>query len=858
MANNILSYTSRDFNSIKQDLINAIPSLTDIWTNREESDPGMVLLTLMSALGDNLSYNMDKQSLEFFGQSVTQRKNASRLFDLIGYKMHWYKSAELEIEIYNNNDTAVTLLFNPTSHNTQRLVSNLIPNAPAYFILAADETPANWNTNRIVTIPSKQSAKFNAVQGELQSINFSSTAIDANNRYYLPVSKIDQNHIWLKDDKNYQWYLVDSINELTETLPRFEFGVDEYSLPYIEFVPHWRTSFDETHNFTLYYLNTRGSMGSVSSNVLTTIPTLKRINNGSSEFNANIIIVHDSNTGHSPNLLNIAGKDPQSAQSAYTDSRNYIGTYNTLVTLIDFENFMKRLTNTPMSLVKAIDGQRADEINEKLLDSLRTKYRNVDNGDEIALDLYDKNLITFENASVITDAENNLTIKHAAVEERNINLDSNEDGIKDYDEDEDGDVLDDLEHDHFGFAPYTVQMHMVYDNFATKYGNSDIAINEIVKYDEDTEGVTPNGYINYMLTDRVIGSSDDSTISQSNLNQYKLYSAKLSYAPVRKFPFFINGKIHLKEPMRPVDANLVLYHAFLALNRRFSATNLELGEKINFKDIIDTINEADENIHYFDAGANSTTGSLIEYPKSTDFNKDKYIINENNYEPMGIDINIDLFNDVSLQSYADVLQNNNVLMYFCNTFSNKLTIAEDSILEKDNPPVHNTILKIESTQSHWVLDEHNNKLYYEPKLEVWTNPTNSKNATKVIDNSEVFRYNLVANIHCDVTENSTIYEPNDYNNPIRYCINDGNGFIKLDENNKPETTTEKDLSTWFRQPPKIPFVSGNLIETEFHASGGGTLPTGFMFAYATIETITTKESAVILSNTINPYTPDDK
>ena len=118
MANNPISYTSRDFKSIKQDLINAIPSLTNIWTNREESDPGMVLLTLAAALGDNLNYNIDKQSLEFFGQTVTQRKNAARVFDLVGYKMHWYKSAELKVTIYNNNDSQVTLLFNPTSANT--------------------------------------------------------------------------------------------------------------------------------------------------------------------------------------------------------------------------------------------------------------------------------------------------------------------------------------------------------------------------------------------------------------------------------------------------------------------------------------------------------------------------------------------------------------------------------------------------------------------------------------------------------------------------------------------------------------------------------------------------------------------
>lgn len=93
MANNILRYTSRDFESIKNDLIDAIPSLTSLWTSREEGDPGIVLIKLMSALGDMLSFTFDKQALEYYAPTVTQRKNASKLFELIGYKMHWYQSA---------------------------------------------------------------------------------------------------------------------------------------------------------------------------------------------------------------------------------------------------------------------------------------------------------------------------------------------------------------------------------------------------------------------------------------------------------------------------------------------------------------------------------------------------------------------------------------------------------------------------------------------------------------------------------------------------------------------------------------------------------------------------------------------
>lgn len=99
MANDILSYTSRDFKSIKEDLIDAIPALTGTWTSRDDGDPGIVLVKLMSALGDMLSFNSDKQALEYYGATVTQRKNAARLFNLVGYHMHWYRSAETQVTL---------------------------------------------------------------------------------------------------------------------------------------------------------------------------------------------------------------------------------------------------------------------------------------------------------------------------------------------------------------------------------------------------------------------------------------------------------------------------------------------------------------------------------------------------------------------------------------------------------------------------------------------------------------------------------------------------------------------------------------------------------------------------------------
>lgn len=680
--NNYLSYTSRDFDSIKNDLTNAIPSLTNIWTSREQSDVGMVLVTLMSALGDNLSFNMDAQSLEFFGKTVTQRKNAQNIFDLLGYKMHWYEGAQLEITISNLSETdALNLNFNPTNlSSTQTLSSNTVTSVPYYFILNPNESPYNWNENTRVTIPANQSMTFIAVQGALNSINFNSATIDSNNRFYLPTSKIDQNHIWLADEHDsYKWYLTDNINELAETLPRFEFGVDEYSLPYIEFVPYWKSSFgniDGTDTtFTLYYLSTEGSDGDVTDNVLNFISNITALNENISQvdFYNNISISHSTNAYYTDNINNIPGKDPESAREAYLASKNLIGTYNTLVTVKDFERFYKRLGLISNSLV--IDGQRARDINKSVKDT----FNRV---------IYEKTGYIAVNTLPTSDIQSDV-----------IYLLCQDDG--DYKKgsykyaNSAWELISDL--DENGFEKNLAQVYLVASNFLV----SD-PLNPAKKYATLTSVIpepetNPNaGYIKYELTDNVIGQQSDSLVNQSNLASYKLISADLQYCSVRKFPFFIDGKIHLKEPVAPATANLILQNAYNAVYFNFVAANLKFGEKIKFSDIIAAVSSADPAIDYFDAGANNSNGSLFISPTVDNLNP--YDMNENgtlnNYN---VNIDTKYFNASSLQHYEDMLNTNNAYIYWGNTSSGALSIDETSIAYKITP--NTSTLDVEAQMS---------------------------------------------------------------------------------------------------------------------------------------------------------------
>ena len=929
MAQNYLSYTSRDFESIKADLVNAIPNLTDIWTSREESDPGMVLITLMSALGDNLSFNMDQQSLEFYGKTFTQRKSAARVLDLIGYKLHWYKSATLEVTVYNNHPThKLFLMFNPASStNTQRLSSSHIATAPSYFLLNPDETAQNWDVNTNIEIPAGGSKTLTAVQGTLTSVSFDASAIDINNRYYISNTKIDQNHLWLKDSANFKWYQVDNINNLTETAPRFEFGVDEYNLPYIELVPYWRSLYGEIHTFTLYYLITRGSSGNVAANVLNQITSISNYSPNATRGikPKDVLVVHGANTTPNTNTLNQPGADPQTAKEAYYDSRNYIGVYNTLVTLQDFEKYMLRLNL--ISAAKAVDGQYAKEYNALipdeeaynriypinyadntfiLTDSVSTYpvipytgtdvstvdkveatlvYENTDPNipdtwfkgdlhtytsekltaiDELGavsmgslkfkhngtvgdikagiLPAEDHSagtklvhfLIHFENIPTDTSKIKNLKLvleepgyeSHATdllpavfedkkiptsnyykelfehytdkssdfshkfmscnievetyssgkyylkciyelddsakdLEPISIYLDQIE--IKDKNTPDAKDILNGLGefcvgsvkaelhtttinnsefifnltepteqnsnyiiHEYYNrstmewttvdsdiivlpisridgtgienktfyfrkaspdFKPYNLQMHMVAGDFliASPTQSTYAYATETPITVETTEDGKPQGYISYQLGDAIVGADEDSLLSQTDFDSVRLFNTEISYGPVRKFPFFIDGQIHLKAPVRPAEANLILSRVYAALQTYFNTYNLTMGEKITFNNVIAVIRSADERIDYFDAGANNEHGSLFIYPTTADYNPNDYDPFTEVYGKYGVNINPKYFNELSLQHYEDLLQANNSIIYWGDTMSRHLSIAADSISEKSTP-----------------------------------------------------------------------------------------------------------------------------------------------------------------------------
>ena len=86
MANNI-KYTSKDFSTIKSDLIEYTKSyFPDTYKDFNETSPGMMLIELSSYVGDVLSYYIDYNYKENLLTTATEKRNIRRLSEFLGYK----------------------------------------------------------------------------------------------------------------------------------------------------------------------------------------------------------------------------------------------------------------------------------------------------------------------------------------------------------------------------------------------------------------------------------------------------------------------------------------------------------------------------------------------------------------------------------------------------------------------------------------------------------------------------------------------------------------------------------------------------------------------------------------------------
>ena len=341
-----LSYTNKDFNSIYVELLEYAKKLSYKWdpTSSDESDPGVVLLKLAALIGDKDSYNIDKNVLELMPSSVTQIPAARQIFDQCGYSMRYYRSAEGLINLTIKKDLGDDVEEDAEYNYT----------IPQFTMFTDSDSTIVYTSTEEKTIPVKTEVSIPVIEGIVTKYTINNDSLitiqnlDSNNRLYFTETNIAENGIFITNvdsnrptRTNYEeWVRVDNLQVEPKGSRCYKLGLTlDSSTCFIEFPDDIEFLMGEGLNIS--YVLTSGSVGNVSSGkirefyVETKFTRTTDIGLNPTPVDATTETISIRNT-----LPILNGQDPESIDDAYTNYKRVRDTFDTLVSLKDYSDYL--------------------------------------------------------------------------------------------------------------------------------------------------------------------------------------------------------------------------------------------------------------------------------------------------------------------------------------------------------------------------------------------------------------------------------------------------------------------------------------------------------------------------------------
>lgn len=612
--NGLVKYTSRDYNSLLTEFRELVPKLTELWKPEAEADPGVVLLKIIASAADMLGVNLDWLANELYAPSVSQRKNAEKLFGLIGYELGWYTAARTECTFTNVSTEDITIDFGFNGSNfatlnaytditdqSRVITYNILPLTNKY---GATETRSrramlteNLNvfaTSDVVRLAPNESVTRVAVEGELRSYSISVSKIKANNYIIkLPSQHLDTTAVWIKasttasvsDTDSYldtQWVQCSTAADFIQPEPRFAVTYDNYSNAQVQISNYLNQLENYDNNYLIiYWIDCSGIIGCVGEDVLTNFLQAKP-NSTDYTTSGALRVSNLSNTVELPHTYTVTGKSPETAKEAYKNSRNYINTFDSLVTLPDFNRFLNREAGVDAGVV--LDCQKALELN-----------------------------LAIYNDTSLTDSEKAKKY------------------ITKYDFPEGEPIFDWTEVLNLGFDPTDPNKYIFAANFA-RYTAMCYAIHNDFQNSNWGQGQVSNAQIKN--TPVFARYKPPEMFIQNVIRDYKPLQAmtvELQFGYARIFNFYCVGTITPKKPVSKDVANTIIYKAKEALALYFAPANRSFGVLPMLMEIVEVIEGCDSRIRHFDPGSPGTTNAGIVWK----------------------DCDIEYFNAISFARYSD-------------------------------------------------------------------------------------------------------------------------------------------------------------------------------------------------------------
>jgi len=633
----IVKYTSRDYTSIMEDFWDLVPKMTELWKPEADADPGVVLGKFLASVADMLGVNLDSLATEMFAPTVRQRKDAERLFSLIGYELGWYTAARTEVTFTNNTDNPITFDFGFNGANfatlnaytditnQSRIITyNILPlsstygstNSRSHRSVVSDNINVFVDTDE-VTLQGGESVTRVAIEGEFRYYSVSVDYIKKNNYIInIPSQHIDTTAIWIKakaskDDDDFlatQWVQVASPSDFITPEPRFAVTYDSYSNAQIQISNYLDQleNYDANSYLMVYWIDCSGVIGCVGQDVLSNYLQAKDSALLPDETSNEWSISNLSNTVELPNTYTVTGRSPETAKEAYLNSRNYINTWDSLITLPDFTRFLNREAGVDCGIV--LDCQKAMETNlaiyqdTNLTDTEKRKMyltnydfpagdQNIDWISKVNTELLTtqtthrvvagQTLLQIAEIYGVSYAEllayNNLTEDSVVYPGYLIKIPVSVNTVP-------------TQEFVSNFKTYTAMCFAIHNDFATSstWGRSQVSTAKFSNRQVFIKYKPPAQFIEAIKRD---------------YRPLQAMSVELEFGDVRVFNFYVAGQIYTKKPVSNDVAKTIIAQVKENLALYFSPANRSMGQKPTTMEIVKIVQNSDTRIDYFDAGS---------------------------------------------------------------------------------------------------------------------------------------------------------------------------------------------------------------------------------------------------------------
>ena len=329
-----VDYTSRDYASLRDDLILRVQSAVPEWSATDPSDFGVALIEAFAYMGDLMSYYIDRAANESSLSTATRKASVIALSRDLGYEPSGYTPATVTVTFTNTSDTTVTV--------PERTILTASVESGDALLDIPFETTAN------VTVPAGGTASVACMQGETRigDTGYGEVLGVSNGYPYqsfdLPDSSVVRESVivYVYDGINfYPWVQVPHIADYGPNARVFRILDDGYETVSVVFgdgtsglVP------SASHVLFAEYRVVDGTNGNVLAGTINEITTVPGLTEGQVAVLSGSLTVTNDNAA-------LGGSDPEDLESIRFNASQAYRTNTRAVTLDDYQNIALGIPN---------------------------------------------------------------------------------------------------------------------------------------------------------------------------------------------------------------------------------------------------------------------------------------------------------------------------------------------------------------------------------------------------------------------------------------------------------------------------------------------------------------------------------